>query len=96
MTEGGPDYYGAFAKAFIEALGKHAGKDVIMPVVAARPLAAYWLSLPKTTSGSIHDEVRREAASRRCYRSVEQDDQAVRPWPERDASGHGCSRQHRP
>jgi hypothetical protein len=27
MTEGGPDYYGAFAKAFIEALGNHAGKD---------------------------------------------------------------------
>jgi hypothetical protein len=42
MTEGVPDYHGAVAKAFIEALGKHAGKDVIMPVIAARPLAAYW------------------------------------------------------
>jgi hypothetical protein len=42
MNEGGPDYYGAFAKAFIEALGKHAGKDVIMPAVSEKPLSAYW------------------------------------------------------
>jgi len=29
MTEGGPGKYCAFAKAVIEALRKHAGKDVI-------------------------------------------------------------------
>jgi hypothetical protein len=29
------------------------------------------VSLPKTTSGNIDDEVRRGSASRRCYRLVE-------------------------
>jgi hypothetical protein len=29
------------------------------------------LSLPKTISGSIHDEARRGSASRQCYRTAE-------------------------
>jgi hypothetical protein len=42
MTEGVLDYYGVFAKAFIEALGKHAAHDAAMSLAATRPLAAYW------------------------------------------------------
>jgi bifunctional non-homologous end joining protein LigD len=35
----------------------------------------------KTRSDNIDDEVRRGSASQRCYRPVEQDEQAARPWP---------------
>jgi hypothetical protein len=34
-------------------------------------IASIALSLLNTTSGSIHDEVRRGSASRRCYRTAE-------------------------
>jgi hypothetical protein len=52
MTEGVLDYYGVFAKAFIEALGKHAAHDAAMSLAATRPLAAYW-SRPRSTADQL-------------------------------------------
>jgi hypothetical protein len=49
------------------------------------------LSLPRTTSDNIHDEVRRGPASRRWYRPVEQDEQAAHPYTGIDASGRCCN-----
>src|SRR5882757_11469801 len=50
------------------------------------------LFLPKTTSGSIHDEVRRGSTLQRCRPAAERDEEAVHPWQEQDVCGHGCSR----
>ena len=58
-------------------------------------LRAYDLSLPRTRSGNIHDEVRRESAERRAGRTVGLADGSAHPCPGTGGSGVRCNKRCR-
>jgi hypothetical protein len=56
----------------------------------------FWLSLPRTTSGNIDDEVRQEPVEQRAGRTVGSADGPANPRPGTDVFGVRCNSRRRP